>query len=119
MHIKIKAIEKTKLGDVLVERDAAAENRTKFRTALPTAIREMVKFRQLTPTAQIGIRDLDTSTELQEVKDDPIAFLRIEKGSEIKITASINNYRNNLVDFVDLDAVEAAMVEGVAHYKIG
>lgn len=67
MNVTVKSIRETRHGDVLVELDATAENRSLFGSAIQKAIGDAGSVRHLTPRAQVEIRDVDAATEEDEV----------------------------------------------------
>ncbi|XP_033222480.1 uncharacterized protein LOC117176348 [Belonocnema kinseyi] len=118
-NVIIKSIRKTRQGHVLLEVGASPEDKASFRTKLKEAIQGAGEVRQLSPKCQVEIRDLDISTECDEVKDALKAFLGEDWNDETKINMTKTDFRGSLKAFAVLNETAANKLDKAGHVRIG
>ena len=117
--VDIKGIRKTRSGDVLVEIEANAENKTKFGCALSTAVGESSCVRPLKPKSMVENRDLDAATEETELRAALEALCGGEGLGEPRINLSRENKWGSIMAFVELDEHLAEKLVQAGRLKVG
>lgn len=119
MGIKVSSIRETRKGGILVELSAKPEDKSRFSSALKAAVGEKGKVRSLVPRAEVDIRDLDPTTEKEEIKSALEAALEIKLNDDTKINMSRPNRWGVMMAFVELEETYANKLDEMNHIKIG
>lgn len=116
-HTDIKAIRRTRTGDILLEFGNGAKNKENFRETLIGIVGKNGKVVRLEAKATIEIRDLDSLTTTEEVTQAVKKTLKDER--DIKVFLTKTNSREQKMAFVEMDETGARQVLKSTHIKIG
>ncbi|XP_057671194.1 uncharacterized protein LOC130902923 [Diorhabda carinulata] len=98
---EVKCIRKTADGHVLVELSQGTQGRSTFRERIQEVIGKDLSVRDLVPKTTVEVRDLDSLTTMDEVKDAVIRA--VGQTGELRIRISKPNHREIRTATVELD----------------
>ncbi|KAL7730598.1 hypothetical protein ACLKA6_000589 [Drosophila palustris] len=116
--VNIKGVRKTRTGALLLELEKGEKLNPQLCEQIKAALHETAEVASARPMATIAIRDLDALTEQADVLN-AVKGLLPEGSSDIKVTVSAPNSREQTQAFVTLTEENAATLLAVGKIKIG
>ncbi|XP_033221089.1 uncharacterized protein LOC117175492 [Belonocnema kinseyi] len=114
----VKSIRQTRAGFVLLELDKESKNQKGFTEALKNALGDQGTVFNKVPRTSLEIRDLDSLTTEEEVREALTRDLQ-ELTGELKVSLTKPNTRGQIMAIVDVDEQAAEHLLETAHIKVG
>jgi hypothetical protein len=114
----VRAIRQTRTGGVLLELGAKTKNRDNFSDALKNALGECGTVRNLEPKTTLEIRDLDSLTTVEEVREAILRDLG-ENAGDVKVFLTRPNSRELKLAVVSLSERGANILLKAGRIKVG
>uniref|UniRef100_T1HCM1 Uncharacterized protein n=1 Tax=Rhodnius prolixus TaxID=13249 RepID=T1HCM1_RHOPR len=116
--VEIRSIRQTRAGEILLELGPDVKNKGLLRDALKSTLGDGANIRYLEPMITLEVRDLDSYTTEQEVREALIRDLG-ESVNETKVFVSKTNIREQKMAIVTLNEQKANDLLKASRIKIG